>query len=64
MFSGENGIFKKAFSPMSVRFFMLQAHYRSIVDLSETALEASEKGFQRLIEGLSKLESLPISAWR
>ncbi|MGI9541133.1 MAG: DALR domain-containing protein, partial [Flavobacteriaceae bacterium] len=62
MFSGENGIFKKAFSPMSIRFFMLQAHYRSIVDLSETALEASEKGFQRLIEGLSKLESLPLSA--
>ena len=62
MFSGENGIFKKAFSPMSVRFFMLQAHYRSIVDLSETALEASEKGFQRLIEGLSKLESLTLSA--
>lgn len=45
MFSGENTIFNKAFSPMVVRFFMLQAHYRSIVDLSENALEASEKGF-------------------
>ena len=60
MFSGENSIFKKAFSPMTVRFFILQAHYRSIVDLSESALEASEKGFQRLIDGISKLERLPI----
>jgi len=61
MFSGENSIFKKAFSPMAVRFFMLQAHYRSIVDLSESALEASEKGFHRLTEGISKLETLPTS---
>ena len=61
MFSGENSIFKKAFSPMTVRFFMLQAHYRSIVDLSESALEASEKGFHRLTEGISKLETLPTS---
>ncbi|MDA9365678.1 cysteine--tRNA ligase [Flavobacteriaceae bacterium] len=60
MFSGENSIFKKAFSPMTVRFFILQAHYRSIVDLSESALKASEKGFQRLIDGISKLERLPI----
>jgi cysteinyl-tRNA synthetase len=45
---------------MVVRFFMLQAHYRSIVDLSESALVASEKGFQRLIQGLSKIDTLPI----
>ena len=60
MFSGENSLFKKSFSPMVVRFFMLQAHYRSIVDLSESALVASEKGFQRLIQGLSKIDTLSI----
>ena len=60
MFSGENSLFKKSFSPMVVRFFMLQAHYRSIVDLSESALVSSEKGFQRLIQGLSKIDTLPI----
>jgi cysteinyl-tRNA synthetase len=58
MFSGENTIFNKAFSPMVVRFFMLQAHYRSIVDLSENALEASEKGFYRLVEGIQTLEQI------
>jgi len=58
MFNGSNEVFKKAFSPMAVRFFMLQAHYRSIVDLSETALEASEKGFNRLLEALQTLENL------
>ena len=58
MFSGENEIFSKPFPPMVVRFFMLQAHYRSIVDLSEDALEASEKGFNRLVEGLKKLDLL------
>jgi len=61
MFTGENDIFKKPFSPMVVRFFMLQAHYRSIVDLSESALEASEKGFQRLVEALQKLDQLTVS---
>ena len=58
MFSGENTIFNNAFSPMVVRFFMLQAHYRSIVDLSENALEASEKGFYRLVEGIQTLEQI------
>ena len=58
MFNGSNEVFKKAFSPMAVRFFVLQAHYRSIVDLSETALEASEKGFNRLLEALQTLENL------
>jgi len=61
MFTGENDIFKKDFSPMVARFFMLQAHYRSIVDLSEDALEASEKGFNRLVEGLQKLDQLTVS---
>ena len=58
IFTGENNIFKKSFGPMVIRFFMLQAHYRSIVDLSESALVASEKGFQRLLDGISKLDNL------
>ncbi|MGB1449639.1 MAG: cysteine--tRNA ligase [Flavobacteriaceae bacterium] len=58
MFSGDNPIFSKAFSPEVTRFFLLQAHYRSIVDLSEDALLASEKGFQRLSEGIALLEKL------
>ncbi len=58
MFSGENKIFKKSFSPMVVRFFMLQAHYRSILDISEIALEASKKGFDKLIDGMQTLETL------
>ena len=61
MFSGENAIFTKAFSPAVTRFFLLQAHYRSIVDLSEEALLASEKGFQRLSEGMALLSQLDIS---
>ena len=58
MFSGENDIFSKPFSPAVARFFLLQAHYRSIVDLSDDALMASEKGFQRLTEGINLLERL------
>ena len=58
MFSGENDIFSKPFSPAVARFFLLQAHYRSIIDLSEDALLASEKGFQRLTEGINLLDKL------
>jgi len=58
MFSGDNDIFTKAFTPSVVRFFLLQAHYRSIVDLSEDALLASEKGFNRLQEGMQTLKQL------
>ena len=58
MFSGNNDIFSKPFSPAVARFFLLQAHYRSIVDLSEAALLASEKGFQRLTEGIHLLDKL------
>ena len=58
MFSGENNLFSKPFSPTVTRFFLLQAHYRSIVDLSEEALLASEKGFKRLMEGIAQLDQL------
>ena len=58
LFSGKNTLFSKAFSPAVVRFFLLQAHYRSIVDISENALEASEKGYHRLMDTLRLLEDL------
>jgi len=61
MFSGENNLFSKPFSPAVTRFFLLQAHYRSIVDLSEEALLASEKGFKRLIEGISQIDQLNVA---
>ena len=62
IFYGKNSIFKKSFSPMVIRFFMLQAHYRSIVDISESALEASEKGFKRLLDAINSLELLTPSS--
>jgi len=58
IFSGDNSILSKAFTPSVVRFFMLQAHYTSILDLSNDALLASEKGFYRLMDGLKTLEHL------
>lgn len=58
MFTGSNPMFSKEYSPVVVRFFMLQANYRSIVDISEVALQASEKGFQRLMDGYKSLQNL------
>jgi cysteinyl-tRNA synthetase len=62
-FEGRHAALEKAYSPMTVRFFILQAHYRSPLDFSNEALQASEKGFQRLLKGLVTLEKLtPASA--
>jgi len=61
IFTGDNTILKKAFHPAVVRFFMLQAHYRSILDFSSNALEASEKGYNRLMEGMTLLDELQSS---
>ncbi|CAM3871364.1 cysteine--tRNA ligase [Mucilaginibacter galii] len=61
LFSGDNAILNKGYSPMTVRFFMLQAHYRSTLDFSNDAMEASEKGFKRLMNAFSLLESLQAS---
>ncbi|MDT0648706.1 cysteine--tRNA ligase [Autumnicola edwardsiae] len=59
IFSGNNDILEKAFSPNVTRFFMLQANYRSILDFSNEALAASEKGFNRLMEAYHSIENLP-----
>lgn len=57
-FTGNHPLLTKAFSPMTIRFFILQAQYRSTVDFSSEALEASEKGLERLMEGYSRLKNL------
>jgi len=60
-FTGSHALLTQAFSPMTVRFFILQAHYRSTVDFSNEALQASEKGLSRLMEGYARLEKLTAS---
>ena len=62
LFSGENSILNKGYSPMTVRFFMLQAHYRSTLDFSNDAMEASEKGFKRLMNSFALLNDLKASS--
>ena len=56
-FSGSK-LLSKTFSESSVKFFMLQAHYRSVLDLSNDALLASDKGFQKIIDAINNLENL------
>lgn len=57
-FDGTHPLLTKAFSPMVIRFFILQAHYRSTVDFSSEALEAAEKGLNRLLEAYQRLQKL------
>lgn len=61
-FTGNHKLLSKAFSPMTIRFFILQAHYRSTVDFSSEALEASEKGLERLMDGYARLQKLKASS--
>ena len=51
-FTGSNKLLTQAYTPMTIRFFILQAHYRSTVDFSNEALQAAEKGLERLMEGI------------
>ena len=62
LFSGNHSLLNKGFSPMTVRFFMLQAHYRSTLDFSNEALDASEKGFKRLMNAFTLAATLKASA--
>lgn len=61
IFTGENKHLSKGYSPSAARFFMLQAHYRSILDFSDEALKASEKGFNRLMDAFRNIDKLPVS---
>jgi cysteinyl-tRNA synthetase len=61
IFSGENDKLSKAFSPMVIRFFMMQAHYTSILDISNEAVLASEKGYNKLMEAVKNIDLLTAS---
>jgi cysteinyl-tRNA synthetase len=60
-FSGDHSLLERPYSPMTVRFFILQAHYRSTVDFSNEALQAAEKGLQRLFKGIETLNKIKAS---
>jgi len=73
LFSGQNNILEKGFYPTVVRFFMMQAHYRSNLDFSNDALVAAEKGYLRLTDAMKKMGDLhpakettgfDVNAWR
>ena len=57
-FTGDHPLLSQAYTPMTIRFFILQAHYRSTVDFSNEALQAAEKGLARLMDGLKNLRRL------
>jgi cysteinyl-tRNA synthetase len=57
-FTGNHALLTQAYSPMTIRFFILQAHYRSTLDFSNEALQASEKGLARLLEAYERLQKI------
>jgi len=57
-FTGNHKLLNKAYGPMTIRFFILQAHYRSTLDFSNEALQATEKGLERLKEGIKNLNKI------
>ena len=63
MFSGNHPLLTQAFSPMTIRFFILQTHYRSTLDFSSEALVAAEKGLKRLWEAYEILKQLPVAGY-
>ncbi|MBI4930918.1 MAG: cysteine--tRNA ligase [Bacteroidetes bacterium] len=58
LFTGNHRLLTRGYSPMTVRFFMLQTHYRSTLDFSNEALQASEKGFDKLMNAIKTLDTL------
>lgn len=58
LFSGDHPLLYQSYSPMTIRFFILQAHYRSTVDFSNEALQAAEKGLQKLMRSVETLNKL------
>jgi cysteinyl-tRNA synthetase len=57
-FGGNHSLLEKAYSPMTIRFFMLQAHYRSTLDFSNSAIQAAEKGLERLMNAIAVLDTI------
>lgn len=62
LFTGKHPLLSQAFSPMTIRFFILQAHYRSTLDFSNEALQAAEKGLQKLMKGIGNLKKIKLSS--
>lgn len=58
LFTGNHPLLERGYSPMTVRFFMLQSHYRNTLDFSNEALQAAEKGYKKLMESLSTLDKI------
>jgi len=58
LISGKNKLFKSGYSSNVIRFFFLQAHYRNVLDLSENALKASEKAYNKIVDASEKLKGL------
>jgi cysteinyl-tRNA synthetase len=58
LFTGKHDLLEQAYSPMTIRYFMLTAHYRSTLDFSNEALQAAQKGYKKLINGLRIARSL------
>ena len=61
LFTGTHKLLQKAYSPMTIRFFILQAHYRSTLDFSNDALIAAEKGLKRLLETYKNISKINVS---
>ena len=62
LFTGNHPLLQQAYSPMTIRFFVLQAHYRSTLDFSNEALQAAEKGLDRLMKGIDALDKVKPAA--
>lgn len=58
LFTGDHPLLERGYSPMAVRFFMMQTHYHSTLDFSNEALQGSEKGFERLMDSYNTLQTL------
>ena len=61
-FTGNHASLTQAYTPMTIRFFILSAHYRGTVDFSNEALEAAQKGYERLMNAFDDLEHVPVSS--
>ena len=61
LFTGNHPLLEQAYSPMTIRFFTLSAHYRGTVDFSNDALKAAQKGYERLMNTITDLERIPVS---
>lgn len=61
-FTGDHSLLEQPYTPMTIRFFILQAHYRSTVDFSNEALQASKKGLDRLMDAIAALDRIEATA--